>query len=65
MQIVAPGAGPAQAAAIAAALEQFLHDTTPAVPAAGTPHNPWGRAAILEGVGLAAQTPWGDAQAWQ
>ena len=30
LQLVAPGADPEQAAAIAAALEQFLHDTAPA-----------------------------------
>lgn len=39
-----------EAAAIAAAVELFLAETAPAVPAAETV-NPWTRAALLEGVG--------------
>ncbi len=64
LELVAPGAGPEEAAAIAAALEQFLHDTAPVV-AAGTPlAKPWGRAALAEGVGLEPPTPWGDPLRW-
>jgi hypothetical protein len=45
-------ASPEEAAAIAAAIEQFLRDTAPA-PEAGTPDpSPWLRAALREGVGM-------------
>jgi hypothetical protein len=64
LELVAPGAGPEEAAAIAAALEQFLHDTAPVVPAAGPPTLPWERAALAEGVGLEPPTPWGDSLPW-
>jgi hypothetical protein len=43
-------ASPAEAAAITAAVEQFIAETTPEAPAAETV-NPWTRAALLEGVG--------------
>jgi hypothetical protein len=45
-----PSASPAEAAAIAAAVERFIAETTPEAPAAETV-NPWTRAALLEGVG--------------
>jgi hypothetical protein len=65
LEIVTPNAGPQEAAAIAAALERFLSDTTPAVePQPATPGG-WGRAAILEGVGLATPAPWGDGEPWR
>jgi hypothetical protein len=48
-------ATPEEAAAIAAAIEQFLRDTAPA-PAEET-LNPWLRAALYEGVGYEADTP--------
>jgi hypothetical protein len=64
LQLVAPGADPEQAAAIAAALEQFLHDTAPSVTARTTAANPWERAALAEGVSLEAPTSWGDPLAW-
>ena len=51
MRIVAPSASPEEAAAIVAALEQFMRDTAPTpAPAARAP-NPWARAALLEGTG--------------
>ena len=53
-----------QAAAIAAALERFLHDTAPVLTAPRAAASPWGRAAIAEGVGLEAPTPWGDPEPW-
>jgi hypothetical protein len=43
-------ASPAEAAAITAAVEQFIAETSPEAPAAETV-NPWTRAALLEGVG--------------
>ena len=48
-------ATPEEAAAIAAAIEQFLRDTAPA-PARDT-MNPWLRAALYEGVGYPADAP--------
>jgi hypothetical protein len=62
LRIVAPGASPEEAAAIVAALEQFMRDTAPP-PAAPAPPGlaPWARAGLLEGTGHAAgeRTPWG------
>ena len=47
-----PGsATPAEAAAIAAAIQRFEGDTAIASPAGGTGSNPWLRAALVEGVG--------------
>lgn len=40
-----------EAAAIAAAVERFVAETTPAAPAPGGDSSPWQRAALLEGVG--------------
>jgi hypothetical protein len=64
IEIVAPNASPEEAAAIAAALEQFLQDTAPTITTEEPQASPWARAAILEGVGMAAPTPWGDVEAW-
>jgi hypothetical protein len=61
---VAPGAGPEEAAAIAAALEQFLHDTAPSLTVERSRPSAWSRTAIAEGVGLEAPTPWGDSLPW-
>jgi hypothetical protein len=44
-------ASPEEAAAIAAAIEQFLRDTAPAPQAAEQPSR-WAKAALYEGVGL-------------
>jgi len=46
-------ADPKQAAAVVAAVEQFLADTAPA-PAPVESANPWQRAALLDGVGSKA-----------
>ncbi len=43
-------ATPAEAAAIAAAVERFVAETTPQAES-GPAVNPWTRAALLEGVG--------------
>lgn len=58
-------ASPTEAAAVIAAVEQFLADTTPtAKPSSAV--NPWQRAALLEGVrgkeGFAS--PWGEPVEW-
>jgi hypothetical protein len=49
IELVTPAASPAEAAAIVAALEQFLADTAPA-PAPATRQSPWQRAALEEGI---------------
>ena len=65
IELVAPTATAEEAAAIAAALERFLHDTAPVIQAPGQPLSPWARAALSEGVGLGAPAPWGDAPGWE
>jgi hypothetical protein len=59
-------ATPEEAAAIAAAIEQFLRDTAPAPAAAAARTDPWLRAALLEGTGHSADdlSPWGDPEPW-
>lgn len=59
-------ATPEEAAAIAAAIEQFLRDTTPPSAPAAREMNPWLRAGIFEGAGLegAGPSPWGDPEPW-
>ena len=60
-------ASPEEAAAIAAAIEQFLRDTAPApVAAAGPAVSPWLRAGLYEHAGLdpAGPSPWGDGEPW-
>jgi hypothetical protein len=58
-------ASPEEAAAIAAAIEQFLRDTAPA-PAAAEARNPWLRAGLFENAKLdaAGPGPWGDPDPW-
>ena len=66
LQIVAPGASPAEAAAVVAALEQFMRDVAPPL-APPRPHrDPWQRTALLEGVSHDSDvlTPWGDGMPW-
>ena len=50
-------ATPEEAAAIAAAIEQFLRDTAPAPAPERDAINPWLRAALYEGVGYPADAP--------
>ncbi len=59
-------ASPEEAAAIAAAIEQFLRDTAPPPAAPEARLNPWLRAGLLEGAkrGPAGRSPWGDTQRW-
>ena len=50
---------------MAAAIEQFLHDTAP--PAVAAPAvDPWHRTGLFEAAGVegAAPTPWGDPEPW-
>jgi hypothetical protein len=58
-------AEPREAAAVIAAVEQFLADTAPA-PAAVEKVNPWQRAALLGGVRAkeAFASPWGEPRTW-
>jgi hypothetical protein len=64
IELIAPGAGPHEAAAIAAALEQFLHDTAPPPSSEKPIVSGWERAGILEGVGLEAPLDWGAGLDW-
>jgi hypothetical protein len=65
IELVAPSATPEETAAIAAALERFLHDHTPVIAAAEPSMTPWERAALAEGVGSAPAAPWGDTPGWE
>ena len=58
-------ADPREAAAVIAAVEQFLADTTPA-PVAADAVNPWQRAALLEGIRAKESfaSPWGEPRTW-
>ena len=58
-------AEPEEAAAVIAAVEQFIAETAPA-PEATARVNPWQRAALLEGVSAkeAFASPWGEARTW-
>ncbi len=55
-----------EAAAIAAALEQFRRDTAPPAAAPAEPRSAWQRAALLEGTSREpdAPSPWGDPVPW-
>jgi hypothetical protein len=50
LKLVAPGASPAEAAAVVAAIEQFLRDTTPPPAPVEEAPNPWFRAGLLDAV---------------
>jgi hypothetical protein len=52
IEIRQPSASPEEAAAIAAAIEQFLRDTAPPPERSGPLLSGWARAALYEGVGL-------------
>ena len=59
-------ASPEEAAAIAAAIEQFLRDTAPAPEAKPARVSGWLRATQYANVGLDASGPsaWGDGEPW-
>jgi hypothetical protein len=50
IELVSGGASESEAAAIAAAVEQFLAETAPPPESAGEPQGPWLRAALEEGI---------------
>jgi hypothetical protein len=56
-------ASPEEAAAVVAAIEQFLRDTARPPAASGDTMSPWLRAGLYENVGLALDdpSPWGRA----
>jgi hypothetical protein len=66
LQIVAPGATPEEAAAVVAALEQFMRQTAPVLAPPAPKRNPWQRTALLEGTDrdVVGPTPWGDGTPW-
>ena len=57
IELKGSSATPEEAAAIAAAIEQFLRDTAPAPAPAETAMSPWLRAGLLEGTGR-DEHPW-------
>jgi hypothetical protein len=66
IELSAAAASPEEAAAIAAAIEQFLRDTAPPPAAPGPSVSPWLRAGLFEATkrGAAGPSPWGDAERW-
>jgi hypothetical protein len=60
LTIVAPSASPEEAAAVVAALEQFMRQTAPPPVAPAPRRNPWQQAALYEAVDRAPTdpTPW-------
>ncbi len=60
-------ASPEEAAAIAAAIEQFMRDTAPPPATTGALLSPWLRAGLFEGTkrGGGAPSPWGDGALWE
>jgi len=63
---VRQSASPEEAAAIAAAIEQFMRDTAPPPTAGGPSTSPWLRAGLFEGTkrGAPGPSPWGDPAPW-
>jgi hypothetical protein len=66
IEVKQTAASPEEAAAIAAAIEQFLRDTAPPPAPPGPTMSPWLRAALFEGVGRdpVGPSPWGDPEPW-
>jgi hypothetical protein len=60
------GVSPEEAAAIAAAIEQFLRDTVPPPAPVGRAMSPWLRAGLFEATKRdpAASSRWGDPEPW-
>ncbi len=57
LTIVAPDASPEEAAAVVAALDRFMRETTPPPAPLTRAQNPWQRAALHEGVAREPQLP--------
>jgi hypothetical protein len=66
IEIQQSAASPEEAAAIAAAIEQFLRDTAPAPLPSGPSMSPWLRTGLFENAGLDPDgpSPWGDPEPW-
>jgi hypothetical protein len=65
IEVKQTAASPEEAAAIAAAIEQFLRDTAPPPAPTGPAVNPWYRAGLFDAAGHHANaTPWGDPLPW-
>jgi hypothetical protein len=66
IELIAPSASAEEAAAVVAALEQFMRDHAPPPAPASARPNPWQRAALLEATGREPDgpTPWGDPHPW-
>lgn len=58
LELVAPAASPEEAAAIVAALEQFMRNTAPVVAPAEEAPNPWLRAGRLEAIDREPRQTW-------
>jgi hypothetical protein len=59
IELTHSAATPAEAAAIAAAIEQFLRDTAPPPSEEGEQMSPWLKAGLYEGVGMPlGAAPW-------
>jgi hypothetical protein len=67
IELVTPAASEGEAAAIVAAVEQFLADTAPRSGGPPTPVSRWQRAALEEGISARAAGPraWGQAPHWR
>ncbi len=57
LEIVAPNASPEEAAAVVAALEQFMRDHAPVRVETEPTVSPWKSAALREGVNRAPDSP--------
>ncbi len=66
IEMLQANASPEEAAAISAAIEQFLRDTTPAAAPVEEKINPWLRAGLYANAGLDPRgpSPWGDPEPW-
>jgi hypothetical protein len=66
IEVKSGAATPEEAAAIAAAIEQFLRDTAPPPEAEGPAISGWARTGLFEAAGLdpAGPSPWGDPEPW-
>ena len=60
IRLLTPAASQSEAAAVVAAVEQFLTDTAPAPAASAATRSRWQRAALLEGVSRAQLLAWGS-----
>jgi hypothetical protein len=66
IEVAEGGVSAEEAAAIAAAIEQFIRDTAPVPQPAGPSLSPWRRTGLFEVTGLdpGPPSPWGDSQPW-